>query len=77
MIKLFRQIRKTLLIESKLSKYFFYAVGEIIPVVIGILIALQLNNPNDQRKIGNTIQIYYNQLLQDFDNDKSILREQY
>ena len=46
-------------------------------MVIGILIALQLNNPNDQRKIGNTIQIYYNQLLQDFDNDKSILREQY
>jgi hypothetical protein len=46
MIKLFRNIRKNLLNEGKTSKYFKYAVGEIILVVIGILIALQINNWN-------------------------------
>ncbi|MEN8857682.1 MAG: DUF6090 family protein [Flavobacteriaceae bacterium] len=36
--------------ENKTGKYFKYAVGEIILVVIGILIALQVNNINEQRK---------------------------
>ena len=53
MIKFFRHIRKSLLMENKTSKYFKYAIGEIILVVIGILIALQINNWNENRK--NTI----------------------
>ena len=44
MIKFFRKIRQKLLMENKTSKYFKYAIGEIILVVIGILIALSLNN---------------------------------
>jgi uncharacterized membrane protein YgaE (UPF0421/DUF939 family) len=44
MIKFFRKIRKHLLAENKFSKYLIYAIGEIILVVIGILIALQINN---------------------------------
>jgi len=44
MIKLFRKIRHKMLIENKLSKYLIYSIGEIILVVIGILIALQVNN---------------------------------
>jgi len=51
MIKFFRNIRKTLLSEGKTSKYIKYAIGEIVLVVIGILIALQINNWNEQRKI--------------------------
>ncbi|GLU45473.1 hypothetical protein Musp01_30970 [Muricauda sp. NBRC 101325] len=51
MIKFFRNIRKTLLNEGKTSKYLKYAVGEIILVVIGILIALHINNWNENRKI--------------------------
>ncbi len=47
MIKFFRNIRKTLLTEGKTSKYFKYAIGEIVLVVIGILIALQINNWNE------------------------------
>jgi len=43
MIKFFRHIRKSLLMENKTGKYFKYAIGEIILVVIGILIAIQLN----------------------------------
>ncbi|GAA4279983.1 DUF6090 family protein [Gaetbulibacter aestuarii] len=50
MIKLFRKIRKNLLAEGKKVKYLKYALGEIVLVVIGILIALQINNWNDERK---------------------------
>ncbi len=49
MIKFFRTIRKRLVAESKFSKYVLYAIGEIFLVVIGILIALQINNWNQQR----------------------------
>lgn len=50
MIKVFRKIRQSLLMENKTSKYLKYAAGEIILVVIGILIALQINNWNEYRK---------------------------
>ena len=57
MIKFFRHIRKSLLMENppvgragKTGKYFKYAIGEIILVVIGILIALQINNWSEGRK---------------------------
>jgi len=46
MIKFFRHIRKSLIEQNKMGKYFKYAIGEIILVVIGILIALQINNWN-------------------------------
>ena len=49
MIKFFRHIRKRLIGEHRFSKYLLYAIGEIILVVIGILIALQINNWNQQR----------------------------
>ena len=49
MIKFFRKIRQNFLIENKTGKYFKYAIGEIVLVVIGILIALQINNWNDKR----------------------------
>lgn len=50
MIKFFRRIRQQLLSQNKFSKYLLYAIGEIVLVVIGILIALQLNNWNEDRK---------------------------
>ena len=50
MIKFFNKISKKLLYENKFSKYLIYAIGEIALVVIGILIALQINNWNDGRK---------------------------
>ena len=50
MIKFFRKIRQKLLAESKFSAYLIYAIGEIFLVVIGILIALQINNWNESRK---------------------------
>jgi hypothetical protein len=53
MIKFFRKIRQKMLTENKFSKYLIYAIGEIILVVIGILIALQINNWNEARKYKN------------------------
>jgi hypothetical protein len=70
MIKLFRNIRKNLLNEGKTSKYFKYAIGEIILVVIGILIALQINNWNEHRKNKLTESDYYCKLLADFELDR-------
>ncbi|MBO0329829.1 DUF6090 family protein [[Muricauda] lutisoli] len=49
MIKFFRKIRQQLLAENKFGKYLTYAIGEIVLVVIGILIALQINNKNQER----------------------------
>jgi len=71
MIKFFRKIRQKLLSENKFSKYLLYATGEIILVVIGILIALQINNWNENRKNQNTINEYYRQLLEDLKKDIS------
>ncbi len=51
MIRFFRNIRQRLLSENKFTRYLIYALGEIILVVIGILIALQINNWNENRKL--------------------------
>jgi uncharacterized membrane protein YgaE (UPF0421/DUF939 family) len=50
MIKFFRKIRKRMLTENRFSKYLIYAIGEIVLVMIGILLALQINNWNEHRK---------------------------
>ena len=50
MIKFFRQIRQSLVRQGKSQKYIVYAVGEILLVVVGILIAVQINNWNENQK---------------------------
>ncbi|PTM07999.1 MAG: hypothetical protein DA407_09185 [Bacteroidetes bacterium] len=65
MIKFFRHIRKSLLMENKTGKYFKYAIGEVILVMIGILLALQVNNWNEDRKEQSNQQVLINQLLED------------
>jgi hypothetical protein len=50
MIKFFRKIRQKMLTEKKFNKYLIYAIGEIVLVVVGILIALQINGWNERRK---------------------------
>ena len=70
MIKFFRKIRRKLLVEGNTGKYFQYAIGEIILVVIGILIALQLNEWDDHRKQIILENEYYCRLLDDVRLDK-------
>ncbi len=55
--------------ENKTEKYFKYAIGEIVLVVIGILIALQINNWNENRKSSKIRNNYYKQVLQDLEKD--------
>ena len=69
MIKIFRKIRQQLLTENKSSKYLIYAIGEIILVVIGILIALSINNWNESRKKKETLYNIYTIIKQDLETD--------
>ncbi len=62
MITLLRRVRQRLLTENKLSRYVLYALGEIILVVFGILIALQVSNWNQGRLASNKMQSYYKKL---------------
>ena len=65
MIRFFRTLRQRLLTENRVSKYLLYAIGEILLVVIGILIALQVDNWNEERKKQREI----TQLLRDIEGD--------
>ena len=69
MIKLFRNIRQNLLNEGKTSKYFKYAIGEIILVVIGILIALQLNSWKESNTERSLEKEYIVSLIEDIKKD--------
>lgn len=69
MIKFFRKIRHKLISENKFSKYVLYAVGEILLVVIGILIALQVNNWNQKRIERKIEQNYISSLIEDAKTD--------
>jgi hypothetical protein len=72
MIKFFRKIRQRSLTENKFGKYLLYAVGEILLVVIGILIALQVDNWNGKRKLRAVQQ----ELLEDLRDDLIESREE-
>lgn len=69
MVKIFRKTRQNLLSENKLSKYTLYAIGEIALVVIGILIALQINNWNEGRKEHQLEQNYLLALKKEYENN--------
>ncbi|GAA4280352.1 DUF6090 family protein [Gaetbulibacter aestuarii] len=70
MIKFFRNIRQKLLRENKTMSYLKYATGEIILVVIGILIALQVNNWNEHQKEKATEQKVLKALLKEFQGNQ-------
>jgi len=63
MIKFLKKIRKTLISENRFSKYLLYAIGEIILVVIGILIALGVNNAYNKKKEQQDLEQYYVKII--------------
>jgi hypothetical protein len=69
MIKFFRKIRQNLLSEGKTEKYLKYALGEIVLVVIGILIAIQINNANQNHLDRERLQGYLNSIAQNIESD--------
>lgn len=74
MINFFRKIRKKMADDNKPLKYLRYAIGEIILVVIGILIALQVNNWNETRIEQKRINQYAKSLVQDLKSDIEMLK---
>ncbi|MGB4840181.1 MAG: DUF6090 family protein [Saprospiraceae bacterium] len=74
MIKLFRKIRQNLLLTGSTGKYLQYAIGEIVLVVIGILIALSINNWNEANKIERKKQELVTSLIEDFEFNRDILK---
>ena len=70
MIPFFRKIRKKMADDNKPVKYMRYAIGEILLVVIGILIALQVNNWNEKKKIYKNEQIFLNDLKYEINSNK-------
>ena len=75
MIKVFRKIRQNLLDENKIGKYLKYALGEILLVVIGILIALQINNWKDERKEEKEILNYIQSIKKDIQADTALFAQ--
>ena len=71
MIQFFRRIRQGLISQNRFSKYIIYALGEILLVVIGILIALQINNWNESRKETIQEQFILKRLSNDITSDLS------
>jgi hypothetical protein len=69
MIKFFRKIRQRMISENRVSKYLLYAIGEIALVMIGILLALQVNNYNEQRKDRAKEQVILQNLREDYQAD--------
>ena len=71
MIKFFRKIRQNMIKENNVSKYLLYAIGEIVLVVIGILIAIQVNNWNENVKNRISEIDYLKRIQRDLEKDLS------
>ncbi len=69
MIKFFRHIRQRYISEGKTKKYLLYAIGEIVLVVIGILIALSINNWNENQKQKKQLDAIYTSVEQNLKTD--------
>ena len=75
MINFFRKTRKQLFSENRFTKYLFYAIGEIILVVIGILIALQINNWNNRRVEKEEEKKSYRNIKRQIEDDRKELTD--
>ena len=69
MLTLLRKFRRSVFESSNMQKYIFYAVGEILLVMVGILLALQVNNWNEQKKSLRTEKAVLTKLINDLEGD--------
>lgn len=69
MLKIFKRLRQRLVVTGRLRDYLLYAIGEIVLVVIGILIAIQINNWNTERQEQNRMQDFARTMIQDLRAD--------
>jgi len=73
MLKFFREIRKNLIRDGKLKKYLLYAIGEILLVMIGILLALQVNNWNLKQRNETKMKSFLSNLKKDIESDMEFI----
>ena len=76
MLNIFRNIRRKLANENRFLQYTRYAIGEIVLVMIGILLALQVNNWNEERKQANMVVNSLESLIKDLTIQKELIEEQ-
>jgi hypothetical protein len=72
-MKIFRKIRQTLIKEGSMRKYLIYAIGEILLVMIGILLAFQVNSWNTQRIKEKNERISYQNIKRQINDDKNVI----
>lgn len=75
MIKFFKRIRQRMIKENRFSRYMLYAIGEIVLVVIGIMIALQVNNLNEQNKAERLAVDYKIMVKSDLQRDTAFYKD--
>lgn len=75
MIKIFRKLRHKLLVQNKFTRYLLYAIGEIILVVIGILLALEINNRNELKKNENATELVLKEIQNNLLEDIKLAQE--
>jgi len=75
MFTFLRKIRQHLIAEHRLRDYLLYAIGEIVLVVVGILIALQINMWNEERKARAVENAYYCRILEDLELEREMIRQ--
>ena len=75
MVPFFRKIRKKMADDNRPLKYARYAIGEIVLVVIGILIALQINTWNEGRKSKKATMVYMDRSIDDLKSDTIMLSD--
>lgn len=73
MLRFFRQLRQGSISDNKFRKYFLYVIGEIIIVIVGILIALQVDNWNTQRQDRAEAQVFMRRLKNEFQDNRNQL----
>jgi hypothetical protein len=76
MINFFRKTRKKLADDNRFFKYWRYAIGEIVLVVVGILIALSINNWNQNRINNQKLKSYLTEIVRDLRIDSSWISDQ-
>ena len=75
MISFFRKIRQKLLSQNRITRYLAYSIGEILLVMVGILLALQVNNWNESQKERKLEQVFLKKLVKDLTDDIELLEE--
>lgn len=75
MAKIFRKIRQNIISDKKVINYLLYAIGEIVLVVIGILIALSINNSNELKKTRDAEKVYLKEIKSDLIQDTLFLSQ--